>query len=309
MSLTVLEPLPKLAHAQEIVRQWAPEGPYPGLRPQILVPEHIPVVPPAFTGKRTYVIFNQKGGAGKTTSSIELACAFVAMGYTVRLIDGDPQNAGLTAIMPPILGDDVPAEIEQRITLKQVMYNKAGLDNATYRTRYENLYLVPSYADCGIVELDGRIQQEARLRLAIAKSAAPVDIEILDCPGSLGKLSSYAVAAADEMLVPLQVSGVDEYSLPETLETVRAAQEAHPGLTVRAVMLTAWHRIDYTRDLALTVREQYPESIIMPLRRSKNGAIAAKKNQPIREVDPAGTTASDFEQFARLLLPPKELSK
>src|SRR3954465_11405768 len=116
MSMTVLGPLPTALDALDVVREWRGDELVAlledkdaldaalnqldygrDLRAQLFVPPALGDLPAAFTdGHRTFICINQKGGAGKTTTSVELACAWVAMGYTVRVIDADPQAASLS---------------------------------------------------------------------------------------------------------------------------------------------------------------------------------------------------------------------
>jgi chromosome partitioning protein len=286
----------------EIVQEWDLQVHYQEFRPQILLPPALSP-PRPLEGHRTYVVINQKGGAGKTTTAVELACTWVAMGYTVRIIDADPQDASLSSWLTARYPDG-----SDRKDLRHVFYGKAGLDEVTYYTSYEGLYLVPSTKELQIVEYDPQVARETLLRNAVRKSTAPIDIDIIDCPPSLGKLSIYSLMAGDEVLVPMQVSALDELGLRALEGTLRETQKEHPGLTVRAAVLSGWAKSEFARKLADIVRGQYPEAIIAPTRRSVRAAEAPEHHQPVRVHAPSSTTACDYDQLGHLLLSPKGAS-
>ncbi|MFJ7137990.1 AAA family ATPase [Streptomyces fungicidicus] len=200
--MTVLGPLPETADRLDVVSKWRIDDLIDvvgrekevveaalakldynrDLRAQLFVPPEL-TVPATFTGHRTYVCVNQKGGAGKTTTAVELAAAWVAMGYTVRVIDADPQEASLSGewLLPRF---DGIAENE-RHTLNDVLFGRQPLDETTYETSVQGLYIVPSGDDLGTVEYDPRAARDGSLRTAIRKSKAPVDITIIDAPPAL----------------------------------------------------------------------------------------------------------------------------
>ncbi|EDY43220.2 ParA family ATPase [Streptomyces sp. SPB074] len=262
-------------------------------------------VPVAFTGgHRTYVCVNQKGGAGKTTTSVELAAGWVAMGYTVRLIDADPQEASLSGEW--LLPDFEGIAPKDRHTLTDVLFGRQPLDEATYETSVRGLYLVPSGMDLGTVEYDPRAARDGSLRTAIRKSKAPVDITIIDAPPALGKLSINGLIAADQVLVPLRVGALDRKALQDLHRTIRRVQEdENPDLVVAAAVMTSWDKSNYAGLVGASLRRDFPEAIIAPARRNVQVAAAADFGLPLRALHPRATTSGDYDQLARLLLPPK----
>jgi len=322
-SMTVLEPLPPAGDALDVVREWridelvglledkdaldkALDALDYGrdLRAQMFVPPSLTVPAPFVSGHRTYVCINQKGGAGKTTTSVELACAWVAMGYTVRVIDADPQEASLSGewILPRY--DGIPKD--ERYTLTDVMFGRQPLDEATYETTIHGLYLVPSGLDLSTVEYDPKAGRDGSLRTAIRKSTAPVDITIIDAPPALGKLSINALIAAHHAIVPLKVGALDKRALRELHRTIREVQEdTNPGLTVAAAVMTAWDKSRFAGQTAAQLRKDYPEAIVATARRNVKVAEAPDHNIPTRLFAPRATTTSDYDQLAHLLLPVK----
>ncbi|MGK4578430.1 ParA family protein [Kitasatospora sp. HPMI-4] len=325
MSTIALKPLPESTDVLDVVRDWRIDELCPllteeleaeleaaldgldygrDLRARIFVPPGL-VAPAVLPGgdHLVFVCVNQKGGAGKTTSALELACALVAMGYTVRLIDADPQLAALSAWLLPNFDGIRP---EERYTLTDVLFGRQPLDEATYSTTIEGLYLVPSGDNLSTVEYDPKAGRDGSLRAAIRKSKAPIDITIIDAPPALGKLSINGLIAANKVIVPLKVGALDKKALVELHHTIRAVQEdANPQLQVAAAVMTAWDKSRYAAKVAAQLRRDYPEAIIAPARRSVRAAEAPEKHLPVRVFAPDATTVYDYDQLARLLLPAK----
>ncbi|MFJ9412489.1 ParA family protein [Streptomyces sp. NPDC101393] len=324
MSMTVLGPLPETSDRLDVVREWRIDDLIDVLgrekevveaalakldynrdfRAQLFVPPEL-TVPATFTGgHRTYVCVNQKGGAGKTTTSLELAAAWVAMGYTVRLIDADPQEASLSGewLLPRFDG----IAKGDRHTLTDVLFDRQPLDEATYETSVQGLYIVPSGEDLGTAEYDPRAARDGSLRTAIRKSKAPVDITIIDAPPALGKLSINGLIAADQVIVPLKVGALDRKALTDLHKTIRRVQDdENPELVVAAAVMTSWDKSNYAGLVGAALRRDFPEAIIAPARRNVQVAAAADFGLPVRALHPKATTTGDYDQLARLLLPVK----
>lgn len=326
MSMTVLEPLPASAPRLDVVNDWRVDELIPYLdepqdaieaaitklleyredaRAQFFVPPTFLSPPAPLTGHRTYVVVNQKGGAGKTTTSVELAAAWVAMGYTVRIIDADPQDASVTQTW---LGPDFTGIPEnERYTLTDVLYGRQPLDEATYETAVKGLYLVPSFEDLKLVEFDGKAARDQQLRAAIRRSTAPVDITIIDAPPALGKLSINGLVAADQVILPMKVSALDKAALSDLQRTIEGVQNVeNPDLVVAAAVLTDWSQSNYVPQIAATIRRDHPGAVIAPARRNVKVAVAPARGLPLRALTPKATTSLDYNQLAHILLPAKE---
>ncbi|MEZ3182967.1 ParA family protein [Streptomyces pimonensis] len=288
----------------EVVTAWNADTPYQAWRPQILVPATFRQA----SAPRVFVVVNQKGGAGKTTSTVELAAAWAAAGYRVRVIDADHQEAALSAWLLPQYPEDSP-----RHSLRSVFFEDCTLAEATYPTRFAGVDMVPSGTDLQRVEYERPIGAEQALADALAQEMeeaggrAPYDVTLIDAAPSLGLVTVAALTAGDEALVPIKVGGLDMKGMASLHKTIRSVQrKTNPKLRVGAVLLTAWDKSSFARQLAAQVSEDYPEAAVIPIRRSVRAAEAPLTEQPIRLYAPDAAPAGDYDQAAGVILPTRE---
>jgi chromosome partitioning protein len=285
----------------EIVSAWDANTPYQAWRPQVLVPPTFrPVEAP-----RAFVVVNQKGGAGKTTSTVELAAAWAAASLRVRVIDADHQEAALSAWLLPQYPEGGP-----RHSLRSVFFDECTLTEASYPTLFAGVDVVPSGLDLARVEYERPIGAEQALAAALAQEAeeaggrSPYDVTLIDAAPSLGMVTVAALTAGDEALVPIKVGGLDMKGMASLHKTIRSVQrKTNPKLRVGAVLLTAWDKSGFARQLAAKVSEDYPEAAVIPIRRSIRAAEAPLAEQPIRLYAPEAAPAGDYDQAAAIILP------
>lgn len=296
-------PLPALSSPPgdrlEIVPVWDDATPYQSWRPQILVPA---TFRPA-TAPRVFAVVNQKGGAGKTTTAVELAAAWAAQGLRVRVIDADHQEAALSAWLVPQYPKDGP-----RHSLRSVFFDECSLLEATYPTLFEGIDIVPSGVDLVRVEYERPIGAEMALAAALTREAeqhggSPYDVTLIDSAPSLGLVTVAVLTAGDQALVPLGVGGLDMKGMASLHRTIRTVQQkTNPKLDVGAVFLTAWDKSGFARQLAAKVSEDYPDAAVIPIRRSVRAAEAPIAEQPVRLYAPESTAAADYAQGADVVL-------
>jgi len=184
-------------------------------------------------GTRILAIANQKGGVGKTTTTINLGTALAAINQKVLILDLDPQGNASTGL--GILHDD------RHVNSYKMLMGEAAVLDAARETEIPGLDIVPSTADLygAEVELVDATRREYRLREALIPCRGAYDYVLIDCPPALGLLTVNALVAAQAVLVPLQcefyaLEGISQ--LTKTIERVRAAFS--PGLEIQGIVLT-----------------------------------------------------------------------
>ena len=250
---------------------------------------------------RILAIANQKGGVGKTTTAVNLAAALAASGVPVLLIDFDPQGNAST-------GFGVAPQDRGRGSY-QLVDEGAPNPAETYKTKYDNLWLIPSSADLvgAEVELANAERREFRLRDALSawRESAPFRYILIDCPPSLGLLTLNALVAADGVLVPLQcefyaLEGVS--GLTRTIEAVR--RRLNPALRLAGVVLTMYDRRNNLSDLvANDARDFFGEWVyetVIP--RNVRLSEAPSHGVPVGEYDPKSAGALAYAELAQELL-------
>lgn len=182
-------------------------------------------------GVKTYAVINQKGGVGKTTSVANLGAAVAARGYRVCLIDLDPQaHLTLHFGIEPNTSDK---------SIYDVLTDQTPLSQATQKTSTENVWVLPANIDLAAAEIElvNTVGREQILRDALAEGEKPFDFVLIDCPPSLGLLTLNALAAANDVLIPLQPHFLALQGLGKLLETVSLVQRRiNPGLKVAGVL-------------------------------------------------------------------------
>ncbi|TCI98910.1 ParA family protein [Aeromicrobium sp. IC_218] len=207
----------------------------------------------------TLAVANQKGGVGKTTTVASLGIALVERGLRVLLVDLDPQG-GLTFS----LGID-PEDVE--LTAGDVMLGRHRVTEALVVTD-EGVHLLPSSIALTRAEeqLVGRTGRERRLSVALDAVAADYDWILVDCPPTLGVLTVGALAAADEVIVPLQCETLSHRGVGQLLDTIHDVQQLlNPRLRVLGVLPTAYDgRTRHARAVLETIGETYGLDVLEP---------------------------------------------
>lgn len=189
--------------------------------------------------RRVLTIANQKGGVGKTTSTVNLAAALALQGLKVLVIDLDPQGNASTA-----LGVDHRSGVP---SVYEVLLGEISIaDAAAQSTESPNLYCVPATIDLAgsEIELVTMVAREGRLKEALKSDAveqlAP-DYVLVDCPPSLGLLTVNAMVAAHEVLIPIQCEYYALEGLGQLLRNIELVQaHLNPALWVSTILLTMY---------------------------------------------------------------------
>lgn len=177
-------------------------------------------------------VLNQKGGVGKTTSTINIAAYLAKMGRSVLIVDLDPQGNATSGL---------GLAKNNEVTTYDVLLNGALLGQAIKEVGNRDVALVPANAELAgaEVELVSQANRETRLKEALAHAA--YDYILIDCPPSLGLLSINALTAADSVLIPVQAEYYALEGLTQLLSTVQRVREGlNPNLELLGVVVTMY---------------------------------------------------------------------
>lgn len=246
-------------------------------------------------------VANQKGGVGKTTTSVNLAAALAELGRPTLLIDLDPQaNATSGLGLEPGGGR----------SLYPALIGNGGARNQILPTAYPHLSIIPAEIDLAGAEVEiARLDQPlSRLREVLAPLREGGDYAhiLLDCPPSLGILMSSALAAADGLIVPVQceffaLEGITKIS--GLVERIRS-DGVNPALEITGVVMTMFDARTRLSQQVVTELKQYFGTKIFEtiIPRSIRLSEAPSFGQPILAYDPLGVGAQSYRELARELV-------
>lgn len=254
---------------------------------------------------RVLTVANQKGGVGKTTTTVNIAAAMARAGLHVLVIDNDPQGNASTA-----LGVEHGSGVASTY---DVLIGQASFEDVVGSSPYsENLLCSPatidlSGAEIELVTLDSR---ETRLRHALrdyllgrSHAGLPrLDYVLIDCPPSLGLLTVNAFAAAGEVLIPIQCEYYALEGLSQLLRNIELIKgHLNPGLSVSTILLTMSDtRTNLAREVALEVREHFPDQTLRTvIPRSVRISEAPSYGQTVIEYDASSSGALAYAEAAR----------
>lgn len=261
---------------------------------------------------RVLAIANQKGGVAKTTTAAALATAFHERGRRVLLVDLDSQACLTFALGVGLDGaddEDGPGGEdgsggEDRLGSHGVMLG--GSVAAVVVTTAEGVDLVPATLDLAGVDatLNGRRGRDLVLREALAEVADDYDDVVLDCSPSLGVLTLNALAAADEVLVPLTAEMLGHRAVGQLLDTVEDVKELlNPGLSVVGLLPTMVDlRTAHARQVVADLSGRYGLPVLGPVPRSVRVAEAPARGRSVLATASRSTAAVAYREVADALL-------
>ncbi|MEA2826133.1 MAG: chromosome partitioning protein [Actinomycetota bacterium] len=280
-SIPELEPVP--------APQPAPEAaPTPAPAPPTALPR--PPLP------RVMAVANQKGGVGKTTTAVNLGAALAEMGYRVLIVDLDPQGNATTGV-------GVNARNLQT-SIYDVLLADLPMEDCIEPTAVRNLFVAPAMIDLAgaEIELVPAFSRELRLRRAIDRMDGDFDFIIIDCPPSLGLLTVNGLAAATEVVVPIQCEYYALEGLGQLMRNVQLVQRnLNPRLELSTIILTMYDaRTKLAEQVAKEVRKHFGAKVcrnIVP--RTVRLSEAPSFGQPIIVFDSTSRGALAYRELAK----------
>ena len=252
---------------------------------------------------KVIAITNQKGGVGKTTTTINLGVGLAQQGQRVLLIDMDPQ-ASLTVCLGNPDPDSLPFTVSN--VMKDIMVNGEVTEEAPVLCTPEGVDLMPASIElCGIeVALVNEMSREKVLKAYVDSVRSRYDYVLIDCMPSLGMLTLNALCAADSVLIPTQPEFLSAKGLEQLIGTIgRVKKRMNPNLKIDGILFTMQDsRTVFTRQVTDAIRQRYGiNTNIMEtfIPRSVRAAETSAKGKSIFLHDPHGKVAQAYAALTR----------
>ncbi len=245
---------------------------------------------------RVIAVANQKGGVGKTTTTVNLGAALAEHGYRVLVVDLDPQGNATTGL-----------GVEARnfeLSMYDVIMRDQPLEDCIEPTSVKNLFVAPATIDLAGVEIElvPAFSRELKLKRAIDTVVDDFDFVLIDCPPSLGLITVNGLAAAHEVLVPIQCEYYALEGLSQLLRNVNlVSTNLNETLEVSTIVLTMYDaRTRLSVDVANEVREHFAERVCrVVIPRTVRLSEAPSFGQPITVFDPVSRGAVAYRELAK----------
>lgn len=251
---------------------------------------------------KTIALVNQKGGVGKTTTSINLSASLAVLGKNVLLIDLDPQGNATTGV-----GVN-KADIET--STYDVLVGDCEIKQSIVKTKYKRLSIMPATINLAGLEIelveksrqDTTFQKGSQLKLNIEKIKDIYDYIIIDCPPSLGIITTNALTAADSVIIPVQCEFYALEGITQLLKTIMLAQKSlNSSLQIEGVLLTMYDpRTNLGLEVVDEIRKYFKEKVyntIIP--RLIRLTEAPSHGEPIIVYDPKSKGSEAYLNLAK----------
>ena len=243
-------------------------------------------------------VANQKGGVGKTTTTINLSTMLAKKGKKVLLIDADPQGNATSG---------VGAEKDVEFSTYDILATDAGMEQALEKTMIKNLLVCPSDINLAgaEVELVSMMSREQRLKEKLEDIKDSFDYILIDCPPSLGLITLNAFTASDSVLIPVQCEYYALEGLGQLINTINLVKKhLNKNLEVEGALLTMYDaRTNLSNQVVKEVKKYFGEKVyktVIP--RNVRLSEAPSYGMPITEYDPRSNGAKSYEKFTKEFL-------
>ena len=244
-------------------------------------------------------IANQKGGVGKTTTTVNLAASLGVLEKKVLLIDADPQANASSG-----LGIDVDTV---EIGTYQVLEHTASINDAIQKTNSPNVDIIPAHIDLVAIEIElvDKEQREYMLQKTLAKLTSKYDYILIDCAPSLGLITLNSLVAADSVIIPIQCEYFALEGLGKLLNTIKSVQKIHnPNLDIEGLLLTMFDsRLRLSNQVVEEVRKHFSTMVFETIiRRNTRLGEAPSYGESIIAYDATSKGAVNYLSLANEII-------
>lgn len=248
---------------------------------------------------RVIAVINQKGGSGKTTTTVNLGAYLGEFGKRTLIIDLDPQ-ANTT-----IHFGFKPHEIDKSVY--DTMMDNSPFSKTIKSTEINNLFIAPANINLsGVeIELSGIVGREMVLKDAIAEILKKFDFILIDCPPSLSLLTINALTVAEEIIIPVQTEFFALEGMGKLFNTVEIVKKRlNRNLKISGILPTMFDvRTNLSREVIEKIREYFKDEVYKTkIRKNIKLAEASSHGKPIMLYDPSSAGAEDYESFSKEVL-------
>ena len=245
---------------------------------------------------KVLAVVNQKGGVGKTTTSVNLSASMASLGVKVLLVDIDPQGNTTSG-----LGVE---KKDMDYCIYDILINETSPAEVILKTRYPNLNLIPASIQLAgaEVEMVSVISRESILRAALLPLKEEYEYIIIDCPPSLGLLTLNALTAADGIIIPIQCEYYALEGLGQLINTINLVKKhLNTGLALEGVVLTMFDgRTNLANQVAAEIKEYFNDKVyrsVIP--RNIRLSEAPSFGKPIIDYDPKSKGSEEYLALAK----------